>query len=222
MEYIHPDTLSFLNDLQHNNNREWFNENRTRYEKARDNFKLFVEQLIARLSSIDSSIGTPEAKDCIFRIYRDVRFSHNKSPYKTNMGAYVAKGSRKGMYAGYYFHIEPNASFLSGGIYHIPNSILKKVREDIDYYADDFISIVQDPQFVEVFQSLGDDSLKRVPTGFAPDSPVAEYLKLKSITPSHALSNEQLISKGLLDYAESIYQRMHPLISFINRAIDAE
>jgi len=222
MEYIHPDTLSFLNDLQHNNNREWFNENRTRYEKARDNFKLFVEQLIARLSSIDSSIGTPEAKDCIFRIYRDVRFSHNKSPYKTNMGAYVAKGSRKGMYAGYYFHIEPNASFLSGGIYHAPNSILRKVREDIDYYADDFTSIVQNPQFVEVFQSLGDDSLKRVPTGFAPDSPVAEYLKLKSITPSHALSNEQLISKGLLDYAESIYQRMHPLISFINRAIDAE
>lgn len=222
MEHIHTDTLAFLDDLRHNNNREWFNENRNRYEQARDDFSLFVEYLIAKLSSFDQSLATLEAKDCVFRIFRDVRFSHDKSPYKTNMGAYIAKGGRKGIYAGYYFHVEPNASFLSGGIYHAPNSILKKVREDIDFYADDFIAIVDDPQFVKVFPTLGDDSLKRVPTGFSPQSKVAEYLKLKSITPLHTLSNQQLLSSDILDYAESMYKLMQPLIAFINRAIDAE
>lgn len=222
MDPIYADILSFLNDLKSNNNREWFNENRDRYQKVRNNFLLIVEQLIATLSSFDNTLASVEAKDCVFRIFRDVRFSHDKRPYKTNMGAYISKGGRKGIHAGYYFHLEPNASFISGGIYHAPTSVLRNVREDIDYYSNDFLAIVENPSFAKTFSTLGDDKLKRIPTGFSTDSPVSEYLKLKSITPMYALSDERVMANNFLDYAVPIYQQMQPLIAFINRAIDAE
>jgi uncharacterized protein (TIGR02453 family) len=222
MDLFYADILSFLDDLKSNNNREWFNENRDRYQKVRDNFLLIVEHLIASLSSFDNTLVSVEAKDCVFRIFRDVRFSHDKSPYKTNMGAYISKGGRKGVHAGYYFHLEPNASFISGGIYHAPTSVLRNVREDIDYYSHDFLAIVENPSFAKTFPTLGDDKLKRIPTGFSAESPVSEYLKLKSITPMHALSDERVMSNNFLDYAVPIYRQMQPLIAFINRAIDAE
>ena len=222
MQVIKPDTLSFLEDLNVNNNRDWFTQNRSRYDLARENFVEFVNSIIVNLSSIDSDLGHIEAKDCIFRIYRDVRFSHNKSPYKTNMGAFISKGGKKSSYAGYYFHLEPNASFISGGIYRAPSNILKTVREDIDFYSNDFLAIVENSTFLKTFPSLGTDKLKRVPTGFSAQSPVAEYLKFKSITPMQALSNEQVLDGNLLGTIDKAYKLMQPLIAFINRAIDAE
>lgn len=222
MSCINQETFDFLADLKDNNNREWFALNRKRYENSLQNFVSVIDRLIAHLSVFDNSLIPLEAKDCIFRIYRDVRFARDKNPYKTNMGAYISKGGKKSAYAGYYFHLEPNASFISGGIYMVPSPTLKKIREDIEFYQDDFLGVVESEHFVNAFPSLGNDSLKRVPAGFPVDSPVEKYLKLKHITPSRPLSNEEMLNHNLVEQISSYYQEMLPLLEFFNRAISAE
>ena len=222
MPYILQESYDFLTDLKDNNNREWFALNRKRYENSLLNFTEVINRLIANLSLFDNSLFSVEAKDCIFRIYRDVRFARDKNPYKTNMGAYISMGGRKSAFAGYYFHLEPNSSFVSGGIYMTPNSTLKKIREDIEFYQGDFRGIVEDERFVHTFSSLGNESLKRIPVGFPVDSPVAKYLKLKHITPTRPLSNVEILSPNLIEHISSYYKQMFPLLEFFNRAIRAE
>ncbi|MDD2195859.1 MAG: DUF2461 domain-containing protein [Bacteroidales bacterium] len=220
MSFIYPKTVNFLNNLKENNTREWFNDNRSEYEFARQNFSDFTNSLIAAIASFDKSIGTLEAKDCTFRIYRDMRFSANKTPYKTNMGAYISRGGKKSSFAGYYFHLEPNGSFISGGIYTPSSSVLNSIRKDMETYPEEFMGIVESKDFINTFPSIGSESLKKVPRGFSPDSPVANYLKLKHITPTHSVSNQMLVSNEFLAYAISAYKRMLPLIEFLNEAIE--
>lgn len=222
MPVINRDTILFLSELKENNTREWFNDNRKRYDLAKDNFVGFVNELIAAIASFDDSIGTLEAKDCIFRIFRDVRFSPNKAPYKTNMGAYIARGGRKSPFAGYYFHIEPNDSFVSGGIYMAQPSIMLRIRNDIETYADNFLGIVEEPAFKNTFVNLGGESLKRVPQGFSLESPVAEYLKLKHITPHCPMSDSDILSANAFPKIVEVFKQMKPLIGFLNTAIEQE
>jgi uncharacterized protein (TIGR02453 family) len=219
---IDKETIGFLVDLAKNNNRDWFNANRDFYEQAKRDFLSFIESLIAAISDFDKSIGTLEAKDCHFRIYRDVRFSHNKDPYKANMGAYISRGGKKSPFAGYYLHLEPNASFVSGGIYMPQPLILRKIRSDIETYAGNFKEIVEGKNFVSTFSSLGEESLKRVPQGFSPDSPVAKYLKLKHITPTHRLSDDDILLPNAFTTIVNMYKVMFPLIEFLNTAIEQE
>lgn len=220
MSFIHPKTINFLSNLKENNTREWFNDNRNEYEFARQNFSEFTNSLIAAIASFDSTIGTLDAKDCVFRIYRDVRFSANKVPYKTNMGGYISRGGKKSPFAGYYFHIEPNESFISGGIYMPSSSVLNSIRKDIETYPEKFLEIVESADFKNTFASIGSESLKRVPHGFSPNSTVAEYLKLKHITPNHKLNDQMLGSDEFLSYATEVYKKMFPLIDFLNEAIE--
>ncbi|MDX9854546.1 MAG: DUF2461 domain-containing protein, partial [Tenuifilaceae bacterium] len=142
-------TLNFLTSLKANNNRDWFTDNKSEYLEAKSQFEAFVGKLIIGIKEFDSTIGSIEPKDCVFRIYRDVRFSHNKEPYKTNMGAYITKAGRKGSYAGYYFHTEPEGSFVSGGIYMAQPAVMKEIREDMDTYSDEFLAIVNEPKFAK-------------------------------------------------------------------------
>jgi len=216
------DTLSFLCQLKENNNREWFNQNRHWYELARKSFTAFVEELIPSIKEFDSSLGIIEAKDCLFRIYRDIRFSPNKVPYKINMGAYIARGGRKSPFAGYYFHVEPNASFISGGIYMAEPNTMRKVRMDIDTYQEKFIEIVRNKSFQNTFSGLGNESLKRVPQGFSAQSSVAQYLMLKHIIPTHYLDDKALSSSNLFTRVIDAFRVMHPLVQFINAAIEQE
>jgi len=220
MKVILSRTIDFLSNLKVNNSREWFNSNRNEYEFARQNFADFTNTLIASIKSFDQSIGTLEAKDCTFRIFRDIRFSPNKAPYKTNMGAYISRGGKKSLFAGYYFHLEPNESFISGGIYMPESSVLRAIRSDVETYPERFIDIVESKSFKSTFNSIGFDSLKKVPKGFSTDSPVAEYLKLKHFTPTHKLSNQTVLSDNLLDYTVEVYKKMLPLIEFLNEAIE--
>ncbi|RPH31152.1 MAG: DUF2461 domain-containing protein [Bacteroidales bacterium] len=211
--------LGFLKSLKGNNNRDWFNENKSLYQKSSDEFKSFTSLLIAGINEFDDSAGSVDPKDCIFRIYRDVRFSHDKAPFKTNFGAYIAKGGRKSPYAGYYFHLDAEASFASGGIYMAPSDVMKRIREDIDLYPEEFLSIVDDKKFKETFQFFEEEKLKRVPQGFDKDSPVVEYLKFKHITPYHSLSEKDIADKNLLKKTLDIYKSMKPLVDFLNRSI---
>lgn len=213
------EALGFLKSLKVNNDREWFNANKKWFLQSSEEFKSFINQLIAGVNEFDNFVGPLDPKDCIFRIYRDVRFSHDKAPFKTNFGAYIAKGGRKSPYAGYYFHLDADSSFASGGIYMAPTDIMKRIREDIDLYPEDFLSIVDDKMFKENFQFFEEEKLKRVPQGFDKDSKVVEYLKFKHITPYHSLSEKDIADKNLLKNTLNVFETMKPLVDFLNRSI---
>lgn len=216
---IQPNTLRFLEQLKLNNNRDWFTSNRVAYEAARINFFEFINNTIAGIRAFDPTIGSLEAKECTFRINRDIRFSHNKEPYKTNMGAYMARGGRKSPFAGYYFHLEPGASFVSGGIYMAPPENMKKIRIEMDAYSDEFLAIVNSKAFKGSFSAFDSESLKRVPQGFSAESPVADFLKMKHITPFREVANAELTSNGLLGSTLETFKTLQPLIAFLNRAL---
>jgi len=145
---VQASTIQFLKDLKKNNNKPWFDLNRKRYEEAKTDFANFVQQVIDAHSKKDKTISALKAKDCMFRINRDVRFSKDKSPYKTNFGASINKGGKKAFStAGYYFHLEPGQCFVGGGIYQPMPDELKKVRQEIDYNFKDFTKIIQSKKF---------------------------------------------------------------------------
>jgi len=211
--------LKFLKALKENNNRDWFNENKDWFVKSNNEFKSFINLLIAGINGFDDSLKALDSKDCIFRIYRDVRFSPNKDPYKTNFGAYMAKGGRKSIYAGYYFHLDSESSFISGGIYMAEPDVMKQIREDIDIYSDEFLAIVNEKRFKSTFSFFENEKLSRVPKGFDKDSPMAEYLKFKHITPYRDLTEKEICSDKLLDIALDTYKTLKPLNDFINRSV---
>ena len=138
---INKNILLFLNELKNNNNRDWFHANKPKYNEAKVEFENYINNLIPEIGKFDNEIKHLEAKECIFRIFRDVRFSKDKSPYKPNFGAYIVKGGKKSGNAGYYLHIEPENSFLGGGIYMPPSNILKAIRIEIYENIDEFKSI---------------------------------------------------------------------------------
>ena len=143
--------LQFLSGLQANNNREWFQANKMEYDQSKKILSAFIEKLIARIAVFDPQISGVEAKDCIFRINRDTRFSTNKTPYKNNMGAFIAAGGRKSPFAGYYVHLQPGECFLSGGIYMPQPDVLKTLRTEIHEKAGEFLQILNKPEFKTQF-----------------------------------------------------------------------
>lgn len=211
--------LEFLKVLKENNTREWFEANRKSYESAKAEFEKQLNVLIPAIHSLDPEIGILTAKDCVFRIYRDVRFSKDKSPYKTNMGGFVCKGGRKGPFAGYYVHIEPRNSMLAGGIYMPPTEVLKKARQEIYYNAEEFKGIINSREFKKTFRQMEDDKLSRPPKDFPADFPDIELLKYKSYTVFHQMTDETLLGKNLQEYMVGVFQVMVPFNRFINRGL---
>ncbi|HEX8548235.1 MAG TPA: DUF2461 domain-containing protein [Cytophagaceae bacterium] len=215
--------LDFLKKLQKNNNKEWFEKNRDTYEAIKSQLKEFATALIESINQFDPSLGPLESKDCLFRINRDVRFSNNKSPYKTNVGMYLARGGKKSKYAGYYLHLQPgNESFIAGGLYVPEAEDLKRVRDEIDYDAADLLKILKSKAFVKYFSEINGDKLKNPPKGYAKDHPNIELLKHKSFVMFHRLSDDQLLSKDLSKYCPEVFKQMTPLNSYFNRALDGD
>jgi uncharacterized protein (TIGR02453 family) len=217
---LQASTLKFLKDLKKNNNRDWFEKNRKSYEAAKEDFRSFIQTVIDQHSRNDKSIKTLVAKDCLFRINRDVRFSKDKSPYKTNFGASINKGGRKAWdSAGYYFHLEPGGSFTGGGIYMPPPDQLKRVRQEIDYNFADFKKIIGSKKFKTVYGDLDKSEeflLTRVPKGYEPGNPAAEYLRLKSYIAMIKVSDADLTSKNLVKKTVEAFAALQPLIEFVN------
>ena len=220
---LQPATIKFLKDLKKNNNKPWFDANRKRYEEAKVDFANFIQQVIDAHGKKDKTIATIKAKDCLFRINRDVRFSKDKSPYKTNFGASINKGGKKAFStAGYYFHLEPGQCFVGGGIYQPMPEELRKVRQEIDYNFKDFKKIISSKNFKSLYGDLdksAEYSLSRVPKGYEPDNPAAEYLKLKSYIAFVPLKDEELTSKTLVKKSATAFQTLQPLIDFINESL---
>jgi uncharacterized protein (TIGR02453 family) len=214
------DLLTFLQALKENNTREWFQENKTWYDNINRRHQAFVEQLIQNISNFDTDIGLLKPKDCVFRIYRDVRFSANKDPYKTAIGAVFSKGGRKSGNAGYYLHLEPDNSFIGGGIWRPEPTALKSIRYEIFNSPDELNAILNEPSFKSLFDRLEGEKLQRPPKDFPADFEYIDIVKHKSYIVSHPLSNEQVDHPDLAAKCSNIFQVMKPFISFLNRAIE--
>ena len=209
-------TLLFLKDLHKNNNRDWFNENKDRYRAAHTNVADFVEVLIEEIGEFDEEILKTDAKKALFRIYRDVRFSKDKSPYKTNFGAGLGMGKGNRI-SGYYLHIEPGKSFLAGGVYQPEPSVLKEIRKEISMNAKEFQEILEQDDFRNNFRGLSvGQKLQRVPAGFEKDDPMAEFLKLKNFIVVHPVSNEALMKEDAAKNFAQIFKSIKPLNDFLS------
>ena len=186
-------TIDFLYILKENNNREWFQANKNLYEEARSDFEYFAESLIPVVQSFEPRITNLAVKETMFRIYRDVRFSKDKTPYKTYFGSYIAPGGRKSIYCGYYMHIEPGNCFLAGGAYSPQSEYLKNIRSEIYYNLKEFEEILNDAIFKKTFGQIVGEKLKRPPKGFPAEFEGVELLKFKDFTIFHQLDEKQLL-----------------------------
>lgn len=213
---IEASTLHFLKNLSKNNNREWFTENKDQYIAAHQNVLNMVENLIEKIGAFDEEIMKIDAKKSLFRIYRDVRFSKDKSPYKTNFGAGLGMGKGNKI-SGYYLHIEPGKSFLAGGVYQPEPSVLKEIRKEISMNAKEFQEILQQDDFRNNFRGLSvEGKLQRVPNSFDKDDPMAEFLKLKNLIVVHPISDDALMQENATKNMAKIFQSMKPLNDFLS------
>ena len=222
---LQPQTLKFLSQLKKNNNKPWFDSHRAQYEAGRIDFSNFIQLVIDALQKTDTTITGLTAKDCQFRINRDVRFSKDKRPYKENFGAFICRGGKKSIYAGYYFHLAPGNSFLGGGLWHPEPANLKKVRQELDYNWEEFASILKNKNFKKTFGDLykGEDlSLKRMPKGYEEDNPAIDYLKLQSLIAEAKIKDEDLTKSTLHKKTVTAFEALQPLLNFINRSLDGE
>ncbi len=214
-------TLSFLKGLAANNNKPWFDANRDAYVEAKEDFEVFATAILKELAKTEPGFAEQKAKDCVFRIFRDVRFSKDKTPYKPNFGAYFSKGGKKFPGAGYYVHIEPGGhSFAGGGLWMPEAPILKAVRQEIDYNLDEFKGILADKKFKKAFPQLSGESAKKPPVGYTEDNPGIEYIKMKSFTVMHPITDDMLAGKTFAKQTTDLFTTMRPLVDFLNRAVE--
>lgn len=213
-------TLQFLKQLKQNNNKEWMDANRKKYETAKQDFENFIGALLEGLGESEPAFQDYTPKQCIFRINRDIRFSEDKSPYKSNFGAHFTKGGKKSPFGGYYFHLEPGSSFIGGGVWMPPSDLLKKVRQEIDYGYDEFKKIINNKEFKKLYPKIDGEQLKKAPQGYEPDNPAIEHLKLKSFTVGHHVADKNMTEKTLVKETLKSFKTMKPFIDFLNRAIE--
>lgn len=216
-------TLAFLTELKKNNTTEWFKDNQTDYKKSRADFENFVSDIISGLASIDGDIEKQDlqAKKCIKRINRDIRFSNDKSPYKTNYFANFNPNGRKSEHASYYLHLEPGNSFVGGGVYMPQTPTLNKFRREIEYNLEDWESILNSYSFKQTFTNgiESPSELKTVPKGFDKESPALEYLRMKGYYTMRKLTDKEITSENAVTGIINNYREVKPVIEFLNRAL---
>jgi uncharacterized protein (TIGR02453 family) len=211
--------LGFLTKLKKNNNKEWFDKNRAEYDAVRADATGLVERLLKGIKIFDPTLAAQEPKHSMFRINRDIRFSKDKTPYKTNIGLSFSKGGKSSPSAGYYFHIEPGEAFLGGGVWNPEPEHLAAIRQEIDYNFDEFKRIINAKPFKTLFGKLQGETTTRLPKGYTADNPAIEFLKHKSFLMGLKLTNKDLESKDLEKKVLSTFKVMKPMIDFLNRAM---
>jgi uncharacterized protein (TIGR02453 family) len=218
MKSIDKSLLQFLDNLSENNNREWFNSNRSTYETVRRNFESFVQDVITDISVFDPIMKGLEAKSCIFRINRDTRFSNDKSIYKTNMGAFIVRGGRKNgdRFAGYYIHIEPGKSMFAGGAYMPPAPWLSAIRNKIDLNGSELRKILNNKELIKHFGALSGETLKTAPKGYPKDHPFIDLLRFKSYILVKELTDKEVTSDNFYSQTLEVCKAMKPLLDFLN------
>jgi uncharacterized protein (TIGR02453 family) len=218
---INRQTLDFLTDLIKNNNREWFQANKDRHDAARENMIGFARELITELHKTDPEINAAlDPKKCVMRIYRDIRFSLNKTPYKNNFGMSVPTRGLKNGGAEYYLHITPGSSFIAGGYWMPEGDHLKAIRQEIDYNGGELKKVIDENEFVKLFGDFRtQEKLKTLPQGYSADNEHIDLLKLKSFIAIHYLTDAEVCSPRFLQVITSICNKLHPLNMFLKNAL---
>jgi uncharacterized protein (TIGR02453 family) len=212
--------LKFLKALADNNHKDWMDTNKAWYLEVRGNFLKEVEELLRKISDWEPALSTLHPKDCVFRQNRDVRFSANKNPYKTNFAAYFSVGGKKSNGPGYYLHIQPGQSFIAGGIWMPPADVLKKIRQEIDYSGDELRKILSNTDFKKTFPNLEGDQLKTTPKGFDAENPHIDLLRYKSFIVSTPLTDAEVNSGKFVQKAIDSFKKMKPFHDFLSRSLD--
>ena len=214
--------LKFLKSLTRNNDREWFEKNKETYLQLKDAFEIFVGDVLTEMIAFDPSLSGLDPKRLTYRIYRDVRFSKNKTPYKTNMGAAISSGGKTMGIPGYYFQLEPGGkSFVAAGLYMPQAETLGKIRQEIDYNGERLQKILKEPKFKKLYTDLWTgDALKSVPKGYAKDHPQIGFLKLKSFLVEHPFTDEEAMSKTFKKKLIDSMRTAQPLIEFLKEGLD--
>ena len=222
---LSKETLQFLEDLKSNNNRDWFLENKKRYEIFKKDYQQLTSDFLDALKPLDSSLEMLEVKNCTFRINRDIRFSKDKTPYKTHLGFWFSSGTKGQNRSGYYIHLEKGASFIAGGLYCPEAEDLKKMRKEIAFFHDDLDAILDDKNFKKEFKDFDrneKNTLKNPPRGYEKEHLAIELLKLKSFESSQKIDFSAVSKK---DFVATMVQKLivlKPLNDFINRALTTE
>lgn len=217
---IEKSTFDFLKALKKNNNREWFAKNKDKYELAKQNFEDLATELITQIAKFDKRVDGLDTKKSIFRIYRDVRFSKNKDPYKGNLSAAINIGGRKGEGFGYYVQVGPGVSFMGGGAWMPEGDKLKKIRQEMDYNMADFKKIIGDKKFKKFFGELMQDhKLVNPPKGYDKMHPEIELLKLNSFVAGIDMHDKYVLDKAFLKNCVEGYKLLMPFNDFLNTAI---
>lgn len=222
---LEPQTLRFLSLLKKNNNKPWFDAHRAQYEAARIDFQNFIQLVIDDLQRRDLTIAGTQARDCLFRVNRDIRFSNDKTPYKSNFGASIKREGKKSVYAGYYFHLEPGRSFVGGGLWMPEPAHVKAVRQEIDYNWPEFQAIIRAKKFTAIYGDVyksADVSLVKMPKGYDVTNPAIEYLKLKSFIAEAPVADAELTTAALHKKTIAAYNALQPFLQFINRTLQPD
>lgn len=212
--------IEFLKELRQNNNREWFQENKDRYDVLRKAFIDEVQLLINQVALFDPEVAGLEAKDCLFRIYRDIRFSPDKTPYKVSFSAYIAQGGRASERGGYYIHLEPGNCLLSGGVWCPPSALLKKLRQDIYDHIDEFVAILEEPAFKTTYPLMEGEVLKRMPTGYPSDFKYGEILRHKDFSVASYKPDDFFLQPDWMEKSADCFRQLLPFNRFLNYTVD--
>lgn len=212
-------TLSFLTELAENNNREWFAENKYLYEEAKADLFPLIAKLIKELAIIDPQFSADtEPKKALMRIYRDVRFSKNKDPYKKNYGiAFDVKGYGPNT-AAYYLHLQPGNCFFGVGFWQPESSVLKMIREEIDYNTSEFLDVINAKEFKSIFKLSQEDKLKKAPKGYEITHPEIELLKLKSFIAIYSIPDAEFFKPTIVDKLITAFKTIQPFVLFLRKA----
>ncbi len=220
MQYLgFKEIIIFLQELSENNNKDWFDENRKRYTELRNYFIDFTEKMIQEITKFDASVHFVEPRKSIFRINRDIRFAKDKSPYKNNFGAFIVSGGKKSGNAGYYLHIQPDNSFIAGGVYNPSSLSLDKIRWSIFENIDEFLGIIKSSDFVKNFGKIEGRKLKNPPRGFDKTFEYIDLLKYKDYTVVKNIKNPILYEDNFLKKVTADFSKIHNLNLFINNAL---
>lgn len=218
MTTISKTTYDFLSQISKNNNRDWYHANKDFYKEAKADFEAFTDAVIDEMRK-STDLGNITAKDSTFRIQRDVRFSKDKTPYNSHMSAYIGPQGKKTRQAGFYFRIKPDGdTVIGGGIWQADGEVLKSIRQEIDYCADDFHKIIDSKQFKACFGELDGDSLKRPPKGYDAEHPEIKHLKMKQWLASEIVPKKVYMGKNFAQHVVATHKTVLPFLDFLNRA----
>lgn len=211
--------FSFLTELVAHNNRDWFQAHRSEYDVAWESFNELVEGLISEVARFDPQVRYLTPKDCTYRIYRDLRFSQDKTPYKGHFGAYINADGKKSYYGGYYIQLEPHQCLLASGVWWLPAKEMRALRQAIVDQVETYRAIVEESSFKAICPTIGMEHFKRIPNGFPKDFPYPEYLMCKEYTCACALKPQELEKKTSLKLLAEKFHLMQPFNEFLKENV---